>query len=206
MVASLSTPADIINACLVRIGWKQSIANLYDGSVAARLALDIYGQTRDELLRMTNPDFSMRNARLTLLKSSSPSGGYIPGSTWDPALNPPPGWLFEYAYPGDCLKVRGIKPVPLLWPEADPADNAFSVDNDNSYTPARRVLLCNVREAVMVYTGRVTDPTTFDVSFTEAFLAELGVRLAPALTGLDTTKLAAAEGQAETNVSVMTEG
>jgi hypothetical protein len=162
---------------------------------------------------MLSPDFSMRNAVLTLLKSSPPDGGYIPGVTpWNPQTNPPVGWLFEYVYPSDCLKVRGIKGQPLLWPSADPSDNPFSIDNDTQVPDGQggfttgKTILCNVRDALIVYTGRVTDPVKFDVSFTEAFLAELGLRLAPALTGLDTTKLAAAEGQAETNVAMMTEG
>jgi hypothetical protein len=207
MAASLNSPSDIVNAALVRIGWKQRVGSLYDGSIASRHALDVYGQTRDELLRMVNPDFAQRNAALTLLKSAPADGGYIPGVTpWDPTIYPPVNWLFEYTYPADCLKVRCVKVPPLLWPNADPEDNPFSIDNDSYYNPPQRVILCNVRNALLVYTGRVTDPTSFDVSFLEAFIAELGVRLAPALTGLDTTKLAGAEAQAEGNVAMMTEG
>jgi hypothetical protein len=204
MTASLSSPADIVNAALGRVGWKRSIGSLYDGSAAARLSLDIYGQTRDGLLRKMKPDFSMRNAALTLLKWAPSDGGYP--TPWNPANNPPVGWLFEYAYPGDCLQVRGIKNAPVLWPNVDPADNPFSIDNDDGYTPPRRVILCNVRDALIVYTGRVTDPASFDVGFTEAFIAELGLRLAPALTGLDTAKIAGAEGQAAAASAMMNEG
>lgn len=211
MTASLSSPAQIVNAALTRIGWKQSIGNLYDGSAAARLSLSVYGQTRDALLRQIEPDFSMRNLALTVVKAAPIDGGYPVG--WDPTQNPPVGWLWEYAYPGDCLKVRCVKSRPVIWPNVDPADNAFSINNDpqvpngmGGFLPPQRVILCNVKQALLVYTGRVTDPTTFDVSFEEALIAELGVRLGPALTGLETTKIAAAEGQAEGAVAAMTEG
>jgi hypothetical protein len=210
MTASLTSPAQIVNAALVRIGWKQRIGNLYDGSAAARVALDVYGQTRDELLRKFNPDFSMRNVALTFLKAAPVDGGYP--VAWDPTVNPPVGWLFEYVYPSDCLKVRSVKSRPVIWPNIDPADNPFSIDNDpfipdgmGGFT-TQRVILCNVKQALLVYTGRVTDPTTFDVSFEEEFIDELGLRLGPGLTGLETTKIAAAEGVASAKVVALSEG
>lgn len=195
MAASLSSPADIVNASLTRIGWKQSVGNLYDGSAASQLALQVYGQTRDEMLRDMDPDFAEGNVALSLLKSAPP-GGYIPGVTpWNPALYPPVGWLYEYAYVADCLKVRAVKPTPLFFPNMDPQPNTFSISNDNSYVPAQRVILCNVADALLVYTRRVTDPATMDVGFLEAFIEALGERLAPALVGLDAAKLEGAEAQ-----------
>ena len=193
MTASLNSVADIVNNSLVRIGWKQPIANLYDGSEASQRALLIFGQTRDELLRKIEPGFSMCNAAMTLLKAAPP-GGYIPGVTpWDPTLYPPVAWLFSYQYPADCLKVRAVKPTPMFFPNVDPQPHVFSIDNDSAYTPPQRVILCNVADALLVYTGRVTNPATMDVSFLELLSEELGVRLAPALTGLDAAKLEAAE-------------
>lgn len=206
MTASLSNPADIVNASLVRIGWKKSIGNLYDGSAASQLALRVYGQVRDELLRKMEPGFSMRNLAMTLLKSAPP-GGYIPAVTpWNPATNPPVGWLFSYQYPPDCLKVRAVKPTPLFFPNVDPQPYVFSIDNDSAYAPPQRVVLCNVANALLVYTGRVTNPQTMDVGFLEALTATLGERLAPALTGLDAAKLEAAETQGETAMAEMEQG
>ncbi len=203
MPSSSTTAADIVNASLVRIGWRQEVASLYDGSAAAQLALNIYGQTRDELLRKMNPGFAQRNAVLTLLKSAPDS--YIPGvNPWDPTVNPPVNWLFEYAYPDSCLKVRAVKPTPLFFPNVDPQDNIFSIDNDNYLNPAQRVILCNVPNALVVYIGRVTDPATMDVGFIEALTQALGERLAPGLANLETAKMQAVEGQGET-VQAMTE-
>jgi hypothetical protein len=206
MVASATTAADIVNIALVRIGWKQPIGNLYDGSAAAQLALNLYGQTRDELLRKMEPGFSMRNVAMTLLKAAPP-GGYIPGITpWDQTLYPPVNWLFEYAYPDGCLKARAVKPTPMFFPNVDPSPNVFSIDNDNAYAPPKRVILCNIENALLVYTGRVTDPSTMDVGFIEALTETLGERLAPGLTGLDAAKLEGAEAQAETAMVEMEQG
>ena len=114
-------------------------------------------------------------------------------------------WLYEYAYPADCLKVRAVKLPQIFVLNFDPQPHRYSVDNDNGFTPARRVILCNVPSAMLVYAGQVTDPATFDVAFTEEFAAALGQRLAPALLGLNNAKLAAADAQAQKQTADMTQ-
>lgn len=206
MPASLNSAADIVNVALARIGWKQPIANLYDGSAAAQVSLNVYGQTRDEMLRKVDPGFSQRNVAMTLLKSMPP-GGYIHGvSPWNPATNPPIGFLFEYAYPDDCLKVRAVRPAPLFFPNVDPQPYTFSIANDNYYTPPQRVILCNAENALLVYTGRVTDPAAMDVGFIEALTEALGEKLAAALTTLDAAKLEGAEAQGEASMAAADQG
>lgn len=205
MPSSLQNPADVVNAALVRIGWKQQIGNLRDGSAAADAALSLYGQTRDELLRTSNWDFAQRNIALTLLKSAPP-GGYIPPTTWDPTINPPIPWTFSYVYPGDCIKLRAVKPTPIFIPEFDPSANRFSIDNDYSYTPAQRVILCNVPAALAVYTGRVTDPATWAPDFAEALIELLGERLAPGLVAAQAAQFEAAEATVQTQLAKMEQG
>jgi hypothetical protein len=192
MVASVQSPADLANIALVRMGWKgPRVASLFDGSEAAQKFLDLYAQTRDELLRNDIYDwgFAERNLSLNLLKFA-PVGGYFPPNTWNPATNPPPGWLYEYTYPDDCLKVRAVKPVPLFGINWDPQPVVFSIDNDSTFIPPQRVILCNVQNAVLVYTGRVTDPTTWDVSFVAALATKLERYVAAALVGMEGAKMA----------------
>lgn len=203
MTASLQTPTDIVNDALRRIGWKMRIGNLYDGSEAAKIALDIYGQTRDQLISDGNFEFEERNIAMTLLKQA-PVGGYIPPNVWNPSFPAIP-WLFSYAYPDDCVKVRAVKPAPIFVLNFDPKPHRYSVDNDNGFTPSKRVILCNVPSALLVYAGQITDPTAFDVAFTEAFSAALGQRLAPALLGLNNARLAAADAQAQKQTADMTQ-
>lgn len=203
--AAVQSPADLANVALVRMGYKLSVGSLYDGSSAAKKILDIYAQTRDELLRSFDWGFAERNIALTLLKQA-PIGGYVPPATWNPATNPPVGYLFEYAYPGDCLKVRSVKPTPLFFPNFDPQPYLFDVANDSNYNPAQRVILCNVPSALITYTGQVTDPATWDVGFSEQFAASLGRHLGPALVSMQAAQALAGDEQAATMVAEREQG
>ena len=204
MPASVSSPADVVNVTLQRIGYKLRVGSLYDGSKAANDALDIYAQTRDEVMRQDDWSFAERNVSMTLLKSA-PVAGYIPPTTWSTTYPPLP-WLFEYAWPDDCLKVRAVKPVPLFLPEFDPQPCIFGLENDNSLTPPAKVILCNVPNAVLVYTGQVTDPANWEADFVEAICGALGRRLAPALVSGELLKLAVADEQTSFATAEMQEG
>lgn len=204
-MASLRVPADVVNAGLIRIGWKQQIGSLYDGSQASDLALSIYSQARDELLKSSNWDFAQRSMTLVLMKSA-PAGGYFPPNQWNPANNPPQPWAWQYAYPEDMIKLRAVKPTSMFIPNFAPTPNVFSIANDDTFTPARRVIVTNVADALAVYTGRVTDPSSWAPDFGEALIDMLGERLAPALTGLETTALAAAQGRAAEADAKMEQG
>lgn len=206
MTSSLSNPEDLVNAALVRIGYKRQIGSIWDGSEAAQLALAVYGQTRDSMLRLGDWDFAQRNVAATLLKSA-PVGGYFPPAVWDPNTNPPLNWLYEYTYPDDCLKLRSLRPLsPLFIPNFDPTPIEFSIDNDNAFVPARRVILSNLSNAAIVYTGRVTDPTQWAVDFTEALVEGLSEALGPALANLDAGKLEGAESRADKGMAEMEQG
>ena len=195
MATVITEVADIVNLALARMGYKLLIGHIYDGSEAANLALTVYSQTRDELMRDGDWDFAKRTLALELLKQAPPTG-YFPPNTWSGASHPPPGWLYEYTYPSDCLRVKSVVNTPLFGINFDPRPNAFTVTNDNYYTPARRVILCNVPGAFLNYVGQVTNPSTWDPGFTEAFASALGQRLAPALKDMETAKLEAIDAKA----------
>ena len=185
MALVLTSPEDIINDSLVRIGYRLRIGSIYEGSFAAKKALDIYGQTRDEILRQNDWGFAERNVVLSLLKTAPalPGGGYgyIPPTVWNPAQNPPLPYLFSYTYPSDCLKVRAIKRTPLFLPNVDPRPVIYKISNDTSGSPAMKILSCNIVNAELTYTGQVTDPTTWEADFAEALCAALARLLAPSV-------------------------
>ena len=141
MVASvgIQSPADAINLGLAKIGYKLRLGSLFDGSAAAKKALDVYVQTRDQLLRQNDWYFAERNATLTPVKTA-PAGGYFPPTTWSTAY-PPIGWNYEALYPTDCLKIRAVKPVPLFQPNFDPQPNLFAEANDNALNPPARAVM-----------------------------------------------------------------
>jgi hypothetical protein len=203
MTSSVQSPADAINIALRRIGHKLRIGSLYEGSEAARKAIDFYGQTRDALLRSGDWGFAQRDVALTLLKKAPP-GGYM-GQPWTSAYPMLP-YLFEYTYPSDCIRVLSIKQTPIFVPNFDPQPNVFSVDNDNSYTPAMKVIVCNVPQAILCYTGRVTDPSNWEADFTEALIDDLARTLAAGFASEDYVKLEAAVAQSEAQTAEAEQG
>ena len=76
------------------------IGTIWEGSPASRVALEVYGQTRDALLNNEDWPFARRAVGLALLKTA-PVGGYA-GLPWTNAY-PPPQWIYEYAYPDACI-------------------------------------------------------------------------------------------------------
>lgn len=189
MPASIQSPSDVVNVALRRIGYTLRIGSLLDGSKAASASLDIYAQTRDQLLRQGDWNFAERNISLTLLKSA-PDGGYIPPTIWNAVDYPPLPWSFSYAYPGDCLKVRAIKPQTIFTFDPSPLPNLFSVANDNGDDDKPKVLLCNVADAILVYTGQITSPADWEPDFVEAMASALGRRLVPSLVQANMVQMA----------------
>jgi hypothetical protein len=191
MTTSLTSPEAIVNAALVRIGYERRIGSMFEGSAASKAALDIYGETRDQLLRDQDFGFAERNASLTAVKQA-PANGYPPGVPWTSAYPPQP-YFYEYIYPSDALKIRAVKPQVALVPNFSPQPNVFTDANDPTLVPPSKVILCYVGPTMLVvYTGRVTDPTEWDSSFTEAMIASLADRLEAMLSSEKSTQQAEA--------------
>ena len=203
MTTAISTPADVVNLALARIGYKGRIGSLYDGSTAAKKALDLYSQTRDELIRDGQYEFAERIVAGTLVKQAPPSYVTTP---WSAASHPDLPWLFSYAFPSDCLKIRSIRQTPMFIPNFDPQHNVWSLGNDTGSSPPAKVILCNVANAMITYAGQVTDPSDWDSGFIEALAAALGRRLAPVLVGLDAAKLEISDEQAEVQLAAQERG
>lgn len=203
--AAVQSPADLANVALTRMGYRLRVGNLNDGSLAAKKLLDVYAQTRDALLRSFDWQFCERNVAMTLLKSAPP-GGYWPAAPWNPVDYPSLPWAFQYAYPDDCLKVRAIRSGMGFVQSFDPQPVVFSVENDNSVPPAKRVIVCNVPDALLVYTGQVTNPTTWDVGFVEAFSADLAKHVAAGLLGKDGYMIESADAKSAANEAQTEQG
>ncbi len=204
MTTTVQNPEDVVNLVLVRLGYTPLIANMFEGSRAANAALNIYAQTRDALLREGDWGFAERNVVMTLLKTAPP-GGYVPPLQWSNAYPPLP-WFYEYAYPSDCLRVRSVKPTPILIPNMDPQPYVFSIDNDNSFSPSQKVILCNVANAVLVYVGQEVNPENWEADYVEALVAGLARRLAPMLASPDFVKFEAQDESVEGKIAMNEQG
>lgn len=204
----------IINQALRAGGVPARIEEMYEGSDAARVALELYGQSRDELLDLQDWSFSRRTMPLTLLKGPPPAGGYNFAQPWS-NLYPAPGFLYEYSYPGDALDVRAILQQPGPMPDLDPLPTLWRVDNDATPNivdgvavgPAAKVIYCNVTDALLVYRARITDPTVFDVGFTASLIASLGKKFAVAFgADVNVAREDTAEAVATTQAEVSLRG
>lgn len=153
---------DLVNQALDAIGYAGHIADIYEGSPAARVALEIYSLTRDALLQDGDWPFAMREVALV-----------------DTGFTPPTPWATEYAYPTDCLRVRYVRPGPLSGGtlDFDPQPVLFRPYNDVSQTPAVRTILCSLNPAVLIYNGKVTDPASWEPGFTAALVAALAKKM-----------------------------
>lgn len=158
---------DIINQALRRIGYPTPIGFIFEGSRASRIAVEIYSQTRDNLLRAKDYPFARRDVALVLNGQTAPAP-----------------WLYEYTYPADCLRIRQVMPSPPgNYPILDPQAILFTDYNDQRLNPAAKAILTTISPAKLVYTGQVTDGATWDANFTESLVEGLGRRLAVALRG-----------------------
>lgn len=192
-----ATVEQICNQALLDAGIGYRIGNIYEGSSQAKVALELYGQARDEILRLADWSFSRRIAQLTLLKGPPPPGGFNPFQPWT-NVYANPGFLYEYAYPSDCLDLRTVMASPGLMPDLDPLPAQWRVDNDPTPNvsgsppvasgPAAKVILCNINQALAVYRAQITDPNEFDSGFTAALVASLGEKFSAAF-GADVTSV-----------------
>lgn len=172
---STLTVEGLCNQALDIIGFKgRRIGSMYDGTPAARVALENYGFTRDQLLNLDMPYWAQRNVVLTLV-STAPDNYTV---EWAPPL-PPIDYKYSYAYPDDCVQPLFIISTPVFRPIWKPKFIPFDVF---SATPDSRFIVTNAKDAILVYTGRVDDPNLWQEDFTlklisalaEKFRAKLG--------------------------------
>jgi hypothetical protein len=190
-----TTVEAVCNQALKGIGARERIADMYEGSAVSIVAIELYGQARDELLRSKDWAFASANGiPLTLLKGPPPPGGYNPAAPWTP-LYPPPGYLYEYAYPGDCLDLRAIQFPAGMLPVLDPRSATWRVVNDltpvivsvpgltvrDAIGPPAKVVLTNVAKALCTYRRQVINPQLWEPGFVKALVASLEEKFAPSV-------------------------
>lgn len=174
----------VCNQALDLIGYKRHIGNIYEGTVAARAALDLWGQTRDVLLVATKPMWARKDVQLVLLKSApnivNGTANYT--APWTSA-SPPLPWLYEYVYPTECLVPLQIKISPLFLPVWRPQFRSFRYNFDAA--TGNKTILCNDADAILNCIQTVLDPDDWPNDFTELMVHTLSqkfsVELAPEL-------------------------
>lgn len=169
-----TTVEQICNQALAESGSDLRIGDIFDGSVAARIALEVYSQTRDDILRGKDWPFARRTVALTLLKNAN----LLPPGPWDES-RPVPPWHYEYAYPSDCLYVRAVRPDPQQYEGGEglePGPTRFAIASDfasKTATMAQKVILTDQEKALAVYTARISDLDQWEPLSTSALVDEL---------------------------------
>jgi hypothetical protein len=169
-------PADLVNRALDCLGVQSSIGDLQEGTREADVALRHYGACMRQLARSAHWNCLRKRAVLTLLQDAS---GQIPQQQISAGQQQTVGfgtigmrpWVYEYAWPVDCVKVRYL---PATWPTpADvppgnislPPNPLFSGENIASpFIRSRPAPFLVTNDAIPNLTGAITDwsqqPTT----------------------------------------------
>lgn len=158
----------IVNQALTRVGWPEPVNNIYEGTRQARAALDIYSQTRDQLLRQTDWGFAEKIAAATLSGQAAPAP-----------------WSVQYSYPADCIRLRNLFNAGYLADKNNPLPVLYTVASD---PVAGKVILCNAAAATLVYTAQILNPAKWEPLFVESLVLALGERLAAALAAITAEK------------------
>ena len=166
-MSSVASPEEICNIALDRIGYPQSIGDMFEGTKVARVGMRLYSQTRDDVMRAKDWPFAKR---------------FVVASYF-PSLAPPPPWLYEYIWPGDCLRLRYVMPTLATssYPNNNPQAVLFEDINEQRVSPAVKAIVTNQVAATLVYTGQVVDMTTWDANFVDALVEALARRFVIAL-------------------------
>lgn len=112
----MRTPTDAANDALDAIGSPSVLSDIEDGSRVAQICLRAYRRCIPELLRAAPWQFARKQAPLTLLGDSTGLTPNVPTMVIKP-------WIYEYAYPIDCVKAIFIPYVP----NNNPAQNNISI-------------------------------------------------------------------------------
>ncbi len=139
-------PTDVVNQSLDAIGWPQVLGDIEDGSQAAAILLRAYDECLKQLLRAANWDFARKQVPLQLL-------GDATGNTPDVGTLVQEPWIYCYAYPPDCAKVRFVPQNYANPANTTPAGN-ISIPSTPQTTGA----------AAVPFIGRQLQPARFVVA------------------------------------------
>ncbi len=207
----MASEVTICNRALQSIGTRSQIQSLSEDSVEARNCAMIFADTRDEVLQMAFWNFANKTEYLSLLKSApgTPSNPASTANQWSSAFPSPP-WLYEYAYPQDCIQLQRIVQqlqnayIGTPYTTGGTPTYPFSVGpgamfkvatDEDTQGQQQSVVLTNQYQAIGVYTKRITNTQLFGAQFTEALVQALAAKLVLALSGqvaLANTKFAQA--------------
>ncbi len=189
---------ELCNLAMQDIGKRSTISDLNENSNEARACKIAVDEVRQKLIAAAPWSFCKTAARLAVLKAApgTPENASAIQGNWDSSM-PQPGWLYAYAMPSDCLKLRYLLTDPAVSGDAPPLfpyggsvtgpimnPVTFSLGIDRNEDDEQiRIVSTNARGAIAIYSADVPDPDLWDSDFREAYVASLAVKLSFTLTG-----------------------
>lgn len=166
---------NVVNQALDQIGYPRHIGSIFDGTPAARVALDLWGQTRDSLLYTLQPEWAKKDEKLILSKEAPNIQGGTAQYDLTPwsSIYPPLPWLYEYTAPTDCIKPLHIKTTPLFLPVWQPRAYIFR----HISTSTTETILTNAPDAILTYIHRLLDPDDWEFDFKDAMIQLLARKM-----------------------------
>lgn len=154
----MASEVGICNMALSELGIAKFISsvNPSDGSAEGNACAVHYETARDQALVEIGPRWA------TQRKFLSPVGTKLVTN-----------WGYVYGYPSDCLNVQGIALPGMRLPRLENSI-PYEVANYNG----SQVILCDIPDAEVIYTSRVTNTGLYDAQFTFALANLLGSRIA----------------------------
>lgn len=163
----------IVNQALDVIGYKRHITSIYDGSPAARIALNAWGETRDEVLEMQPWYFARDFDQLQLVQPNPPD----------------PRWLYRFQRPAIAIRILDVFPHTMTQDDLlDPEPTRWLEVVDRAQASPQRGILTNFNPAHVAFTGRVVDWASWPPEFTQIVIHALAEKFDRALVGRPAAK------------------
>lgn len=169
----MSSEVDICNLALARLGDTATVASISppEGSAQAEHCARFYPIARNALLEEHNWGFATKRVQLALLYEA-----------W-------PEWTYAYAQPNDVINVLAVLSTSATDDYSQGIINIPDISISGNYEPqpfscevngdGMQVILTDQENAVLRYTGLVTDTS----NFSPLFITVLSWRLAAMLAG-----------------------
>jgi hypothetical protein len=196
----MTSPVDIANLALASVGTRSTILSFTEVSTEATAISQWYDLVRRQTLRAALWGFARQFIDLALIKSApgtQENPNPPPQAAWSSAFPPPP-WLFEYAYPANCLMARYVVPAatqqlsgvpifstnnPVAWSVMGPSVKSIVIIDQDPQGNDIKAICTNQDQATLCYTKDVLNVDLWDPGFQQAVVDGLGYRITIGLTG-----------------------
>ena len=111
----MNLPTDIANLALDAIGADLTLSDIEDGTPNAQPVLRAYRECLTGLLRAAPWQFARKQLPMDLLADAT-------GQTAGVGTTVIPPWVYEYAYPNDCVAARFVPASPVVANQSPPGN------------------------------------------------------------------------------------